>query len=118
MTTRKTIAAIAFGLCILISGCGDSAEKRAAEVKAAEAKAAAARKAAEERAAAEKRSLADYKAGEGRALRERKANKQRAAADKKAAEWVEKDFTQFTDNEIEASMNVAIKVFDDVLGKD
>lgn len=35
MTTRMAIAAIALGLCVLASGCGDSPEKRATDAKAA-----------------------------------------------------------------------------------
>lgn len=57
MTTRTSLAAIALGLCVFVTGCGNSAVKQAAEAKAA-----AERKTAEERAAAEKKALAEKKA--------------------------------------------------------
>ena len=61
MSTRKAIASITLGVCILLSGCGDSADKRVADVKAA-----AEKNAAEERASAERKALAEKKTDEQR----------------------------------------------------
>src|SRR5947208_741813 len=81
MTTRTALTAIALGLCVFVSGCGNSADKQAGEAKAA-----AERKTTEERAAADKKALAEKKAEEERAAAERKAAEERATAEHKAAE--------------------------------